>query len=87
MPEAPRTLRGVLTMSIEFAGELPAASVELPALPGSFDSEFASLREANSPLRMTSSHKFLHRWHVLQLVMSFTLRTLYFFNSAEPKSI
>src|SRR5271166_645269 len=38
-----------------------------------------------SPLR-GFTHK-LYRWHVLQLVMSFTLRTLYFFTSAEPSSI
>jgi hypothetical protein len=73
-------------MPIEIAEEFPETAAELPALLGSFDSEFASLREANSPLRMTSLHKS-YRWHVLQLVMSFTLRTLYFFNSADPRSI
>ena len=64
-------------------------TTKLPRREGSFDSEFASLREAISPLRMTSTliHSFyLYRWHVLQLVMSFTLRTLYFFTSAEPRS-
>src|SRR5580700_9790014 len=36
---------------------------------------------------IAASRLALHRWHVLQLVMSFTLRTLYFFTSAMPKSI
>ena len=36
-----------------FAGERPDAAAKPPALPGSFDSEIASLREAISPLRMT----------------------------------
>ena len=40
-------------MLAAFAGELPDAAAELPALPGSFDSEIASRREAISPLRMT----------------------------------
>jgi hypothetical protein len=71
-------LQGILTM-IEFAGELPAAAVELPVLQGSFDCEIASLR-------MTTFHSSSYRWHVLQLVMSPTLRTLYSFTSAEPKS-
>jgi len=28
-----------------------------------------------------------YRWHVLQLVMSFTLRTLYFFTKSVPSPI
>jgi len=53
---APRTLQGILSTPPGFAVELPAAAVEILALLGSFDSEAASLREANSALRMTSSH-------------------------------
>jgi hypothetical protein len=45
---APGKLRGILTVLIEFAGEFPDAAEELPALPGSFDSNTASLREAMS---------------------------------------
>jgi hypothetical protein len=59
MPVAPRTPQGVLTMLNECAGELPETAVELPVSPGSFDSELAWLRQAISPLRMTSSHKFV----------------------------
>lgn len=42
-----------------FARELPDSEVAPPAAPGSFDSAFASLREANSPLRMTAFHRSL----------------------------
>jgi hypothetical protein len=52
-PVAPPMRQGILTTPVEYAGEFPKAAVKLPALPGSFDSVFASLRETNSPLRMT----------------------------------
>jgi hypothetical protein len=45
-------------------------------------------REAISPLRMTwFSYQVFHLWHVLQLVMSLTLRTLYFFTNAVPNRL
>ena len=46
-----------------------------------------SLRMPNSPSSVRSGAFALHRWHVLHFVMSFTLRTLYFFSNAAPSSI
>ena len=43
-------------MTPKSGGERPASTARTDADAGSFDSELASLREAISPLRMTSSH-------------------------------
>jgi hypothetical protein len=48
----PRT-QSILTTAPECAGEFPATATDLPVVQGAFDYEFASLREAISPLRMT----------------------------------
>ena len=56
-----------------------------PTLAGSFDCIAASLCKAAIPLRMTIRSKFPnYRWHVEQLVISVTVRNLYFFTKSVP---
>jgi hypothetical protein len=79
-------LQGIFPMLLEPAAELPEAAgnrqlCRILRLRVSFASR--SKLSAQDDKAFDSS---CYRWHVLQLVISRTLRTLYFFSSAMPKS-